>query len=136
MRVAVSHSIEDAYWTAVASALDSAATPGKLRLYSGPVPVRGVVANPGNVLVAEFNLQKPAAASISNGVLTLANIPPAPVASTETIGYAVAVNGDGVFVAHLDTGLAGSGAAWVWTNLSFSIGDSLAPTVLTLRFPA
>lgn len=136
MRVAVSHTIESAYWTSVAALLDAAATPGKLLLYSGECPARGTVAEAGNTLIADFPLQQPAAASIANGVMTLATIPYATVLSSAEHAYAAGVDGDGNWVLHIDTGVAGSGAGWIWNAASFVPGGLIIPTTLTLRFPA
>jgi hypothetical protein len=136
MRVAVSRTLENAYWTSVAALLDAAATAGKLLLYSGDCPARGTVAGTGNTLIAEFQLQQPAAASIADGVMTLATIPYATVLSSANHSYAAGVDGDGHWVLHLDTGVAGSGASWIWNAASYTPGGLIVPTTLTLSFPA
>ena len=136
MRFAVSHTIENAYWSSVVTLLNAQAGAGKALLYSGPVPSRGTAATVANTLIASFDLQKPAEASITGGVLTLASIDPATVLSSAAHTYAAFVDGSGAWVAHCDTGTAGSGAAWVWNAASYTVGGILVPTTLTLRFPA
>lgn len=141
MRVAAPHGIENAYWTSIAALLDAQATPGKAKVYSGTCPARGVAVGGGNVLVMEFTLQKPCAASIADGILTFASVGYAMVASTEAHTFVRFEDGSGNWVMDVDSGVIatpladGSLAAWQFDAASYTVGALIVPTSLALRFP-
>jgi hypothetical protein len=142
MRVAAAHSVENAYWTSIANALDAQSSPGQALIYSGTCPARGVAVSSGNHLICTFLLQKPCAASIANGILTLNTIAYAMVTGTDAHSFARFQDGSGNWVMDLDTGVIntpladGSLAAWQFNMASYSAGSLLVPSVLTLSFPA
>lgn len=142
MRVAAPRSIENAYWTAISNLLDAQSSPAQALIYSGTCPARGAAVSGSNHLICSFTLQKPCAASIANGVLTLNAIAYAPVTDDAAHSFARFVDGAGNWVMDLDTGLInvplsdGSYAAWQFNMSSYAVGGLLVPTGLTLSFPA
>jgi hypothetical protein len=140
MRLAALRSIENAYWTAIAAALDAASSPGQAWLCSGPVPARGVALSGSNHIICQFTLQKPCG-SVASGALTLNPVNYAPVLNDSEHTFGRFVDGDGNFVFDVDTGVVGqtlpdgTTAAWMWNMASYGIGGLLVPTNLILRFP-
>lgn len=134
MRVEAAFSFENAFWTAIAAALDAHTTPGRARVYSGTPPARGGALTGGNVLVVDFTLADPCAASISDGVLTLGAVAPALVLSTAAHTFARFESGAGTWVMDIDSGILGSGAAWEFNASSFAVGALILPDSLTFYF--
>lgn len=139
MRVAVKRSIENDFWTAISTAIDAAATPGKARVYDGPVPARA--AAPSGNLLMEFTLPKPCAASISNGILTLNPVMWAQVAHSGSPSFVRFVDGDGVYVMDLDAGKEdvqlsdGTLPGFKFDKASYSAGEYAAPVSIVIKSP-
>lgn len=136
MRVAAARSLENAYWQGIANALDAHSQAGKARIYSGPVPARGAALGGSNVLIVEWTLQKPCAASIADGRLTLKDLGNGLVQSDAAHTFARFTDGAGNFVMDLDTGLLNGDAAWRFSQASYAIGSYILPEGLTFDFPA
>jgi hypothetical protein len=141
MRVAASHTVENAFWTSIAAALDANANPGQALVYSGTCPARGVAVSLSNPLILTFTLAKPCAASIANGVLTFNTGAYAMVASTYAHSFVRFQDGAGAWVMDVDSGVLsvplgdGSLAAWQFDAASYAIGALIVPTSLVLQFP-
>lgn len=134
MRVRASNARENAYWQGIADALDAAATPGKIQVWAGDVPAAGGSLNGTNVKVLEFVLQKPCG-SVADGKLTFNAVGYATVLSGEAHAFARAVDGDGVFVIDMDTGLAGDDVAVKLPAATLTVGSLVIPTALYLKSP-
>ncbi len=141
MRVASSHTIENAFWTSIAAALDADTDPGQAIVYSGTCPARGVAVGGSNHVVMTYTLPKPCAASIANGILTFDTIAYAMVESTDAHSFVRFLDGAGTWVMDVDTGVLnvpladGQLAAWQFDAASYTVGALVVPTSLTLRFP-
>ena len=141
MRVAASHTTENAFWTTIANALDAETDPGQAIVYSGTCPARGVAVGGSNHVVLTFTLQKPCAASITDGVLTFDNINYGMVESTYAHSFVRFQDGVGNWVMDVDSGVVavplgdGTLAAWQFDAASYAIGALIVPTSLALRFP-
>jgi hypothetical protein len=141
MRVAASHTVENAYWTTIANALDANANPGQALVYSGPCPARGVAVSGANHLILTFTLAKPCVASITNGVLTFNTVAYGMVESTYAHSFVRFQDGAGAWVMDVDSGVVavplgdGSLAAWQFDAASYAVGALIVPTALALRFP-
>ncbi len=140
MIIVVPVSVENAYLTSIANALDAQSTPGKFQLYSGTRPAGGGALS-GNTKIIEWVLPKPCAASIADGVLTFNTIAYSQTLANSAHTFARGVDGADNWVVDLDTGVLnvpladGSLAAWQFDAASYPVGALLIPTVLALKFP-
>lgn len=101
--------VKNARAQATASKIDIGATAGSLTIYSGELPaVLGNITTQNALLT--LALQKPCAALIENGVITLAAIAEQMVMVTGTASFALIKNGDGVPVIDMPVGVNSSGA--------------------------
>jgi len=104
----------------IANALDGAAAPGLLRLYTGPRPAISEAIG-DQLLLAEVRLPRPCTAHLNGGVLIFAPIPRALCRHTGTaawapVGMCIAPNAQ-----HQGTGLPFAGSVYA---------ASVAPTAL------
>ena len=109
MTMAYTVAVKNARAQALANQIDASSSAGSLTIFTGVAPV-GVGAITTQTALVAMPLQKPCSATISNGVLTLANITEQMVQTTGQAAWARLKNGDGVAIADMSVGLAGSGA--------------------------
>lgn len=112
--------------------------PARLRIYSAPVPSSGQPPDTAQLL-ATLVFPKPSLSSVSVTTLTLLNPATTLVATTGEAAWARIENGAGQYVADLDVGVVGSGAAVILYNGSNSLmlyaGGELSVTLAKLQEP-
>ena len=101
----------DSMMESLRAALDAAdPLPGRLRLYSGPQPGAGDPITT-ETLLADIELEFPCGV-VANGVLTLATpVEDSNLPDSGTIAWGRLVDGNDIWIADLDVGVEGSGAA-------------------------
>ena len=119
--------------SSVLSRLDAAASSGKLRLYSGARPA--VTAAPPSAALAELALAKPCGAVNAQAELVFAPVSDAMVQASGTATWARLVDGDGVTVADMDVGEAGSGAAVILGKTALEAGAIVRVTLAKIIEP-
>jgi hypothetical protein len=117
-------------------ALDSDATqPGKLWLLDGVKPSPGQPVGTSRVL-CELVFLKPSLSGVSGSTLTLRNPATALATVSGSVSWARALNGSGQYVADMDVGLDGSGAAVILNtvggNLTLYAGGEVTVSVARL----
>lgn len=123
---------------ALTRAIDASNAPGKLLIYSGPVPLPGQPPDTAIQLCALL-FPKPSLAGVAGKVLTLLNPAPSLVIATGTAAWARLVSGNGDYVADLDVGLPLSAAAVRLNNgadplsLNLYAGGEITVTLATLQ---
>lgn len=123
---------------ALTRAIDASDSPGKLLIYSEPVPLPGQPAGAAMQLCA-LNFPKPSLSGVAGKVLTLLNPAPSLVIATGTAAWARLVSGNGDYVADLDVGLPLSAAAVRLNNgadplsLNLYAGGEITVTLATLQ---
>ena len=117
---------------ALTRALDAGAGAGKLTVYGGTQPTAGGAASGAALVVLTF--PKPSLNSVSGGLLTLKNPAAAAVAVDGVATWARLSDSGGVWVADVNVGAAGTGAAIEISASSAQLyaGADLAVTVATL----
>lgn len=129
--ITLSPAVKSLRLQAVATYLDSGATAGKLRVYSGVQPASGAALS-GNNLLAELEFPKPSFDHVTSGVMYFNN-PSATMALLDgTATWVRLVTGDGDFVADLNAGVSGSGAACIFDNTTLYAGGSVAAVSLAI----
>ena len=129
--IAISAPVRSARLAAIANALDGAAAPGLLRLYTGPRP-RMSEALGYQLLLVEVRLPKPCTASLNGGVLTFAPIPRTLCRHSGTAVWARLLDGDQRPVMDIDAGLPGSGAELELQRLDVLAGAAIDLTLAEL----
>ena len=129
--ITLSSAVKSLRLQAVATYLDSGATAGKLRVYDGTQPASGGTLS-GNNLLAEMIFSKPSFDRVDAGVMYFKN-PSATMAMLDGIATWVRlVTGDGDFVADLNAGVSGSGAACIFDTTTIYAGGSVAALSLAI----
>lgn len=123
--------VKNARLAVIANALDAADSPGRLQLYTAPRPAIGEALTTQTLLVSLL-LPQPCTASLANGTLTLAPIPPALCQHSGTAAWARFTDGNGNGVADVDVGLTGSGAEVELSTLLLLAGGSVSVSVASL----
>lgn len=111
MSLTLSPTVRNARATALLAALDGAATPATLRVYTAPAPTPGDAITT-QTLLAEFTLDDPAG-SVTGPTLTLTLPDSVVVAADGAPAWARLSDGDDTWVLDGDAGLTGSGAWFV-----------------------
>ena len=107
--------------TAIVTALDAAATPGKFLLYTGTQPASGAAITT-ETLIGTCVLSKPCG-TVTSGVLTFLAIADDPIADASgTIAWARGLNGDNNFVLDMSCGATGGAQALLFNTLSAQAG--------------
>lgn len=101
MSTVYAQAVRDIRLAAFAVVLDSATTPGKLRIYTGPRPGAGISITT-EILLAEIIFEKPSVDSIVDNVLTFKEVEDVLAVGTGEPVWARFLNGDGVWVADAD----------------------------------
>jgi len=102
-----STALRNARAQAIITAIDTGASNGALKFYSGTKPATGAAIT-NQVLLGTLTFSKPCATA-TNGVITFEPIASDPVAdATGTITWARALNGNGDFVFDVDCGTTGT----------------------------
>lgn len=123
---------------ALTRALDTDDTPGKLLIYSAPIPSPGQAAGAA-IALCSLSFPKPSLSGVAGKVLTLINPAPGIVTATGVAAWARLVTGNGVYIADLDVGLPLSAAAVVLDNgadvptLTLYAGGEITVTLATLQ---
>lgn len=137
MRLAAHYDLVNADWQAKADALNASATPGKAKVYSGPVPDRGVT--PDGDLMLTYTLQQPCEASIAGGILTMKPVLFAQVQASGSPTLVRLENGDGDFVMDCDAGQEGvllpdgSLPAFRFDQSAYAAGEYVQPLTIEFR---
>lgn len=140
MKISAPASVANAFWTAIANLIDAQSTAGKAKVYSGAMPANGGALGSGNVLVMEFQLAKPCAASITNGIMTFASLGFAMAVSTEEHRFVRFEDGNGNWAMDVDSGVINTPLAdgtlpvMRFSAASYSIGSTIAVTSAALHF--
>ncbi|SMC23197.1 hypothetical protein SAMN02746041_03025 [Desulfacinum hydrothermale DSM 13146] len=110
--IALNPTVQDAMLQAVADAIDAGSpSPGLIRIYDGTAPDPPGADVTTQTLLAELTCSLPCG-TVADGTLTLSPIAEEGNApATGTAGWARIVDGAGAWVADLDVGTTGSGAA-------------------------
>jgi hypothetical protein len=122
--------VKTARATVLLTALDAAATPPTVRLYTGPQPVAGAAITT-ETLLAESLLSDPCG-SVTGPTLTLTLPPPALVLADGTAAWGRIEDGDGNWRLDGDVGLGGSGAFFEVDAVTVYAGGLLSWTQATL----
>lgn len=101
--------------------LDSAATPAKLLAYGTARPATGAAATGSPLAVVTLTQS---AGSVTAGVMTLTPAEDALIASTGTVLWCRAVNGDDEPAFDMDAGIAGSGAEAIFSSATLYAGGA------------
>lgn len=110
MSIVLNTTLKNARLTAIKDAVDADTNPGKIKIYTGPQPDPGAELTT-QTLLAELTFSKPCG-TVSNGVLTFDDIAEEDLApATGTAAWARLSDGAGTWVADVDVGTSGSGAA-------------------------
>lgn len=121
MSIAFSTALRNARLQKIIDALDAAATPGKILLYSATRPATGAAIT-DQTLLGTITLADPCA-TISAGVLTFGTfVEDSSADATGTIAWARGEDGDGNFVMDLGCGVSGSGQELIFNTLSVQAG--------------
>lgn len=131
--IALNPAVRDAMLQVVADAIDAGSpSPGLIRIYDGTAPDPPGSDVTTQTLLAELTCSIPCG-TVANGVLTLAAIAEEDNApATGTASWARIVDGAGAWVADLDVGVAGSGAAIVLNAVEIYQGGIVRITQATL----
>ncbi len=129
--ITLSIAIRNARLAAIGNALDGAAAPGLLRLYTGPRPAMSEALG-DQLLLAEVRLSKPCTAHLNGGVLTFAPMPRALCRHSGTAAWARLLDGDERPVMDIDAGLPGSGAELELQRLDVLAGAAIDVTLAEL----
>ncbi len=109
--LALNVTVANARLNAIKDAIDAAAKPGRIKIYTGPVPDPHGDAITTQVLLAELTFSRPCG-TVADGVLTFAAITEEDLApATGEAAWARIVDGSGTWVADADVGVTSSGAA-------------------------
>jgi hypothetical protein len=130
--LSLSLQVRNARLSALASAIDGAATPGTLRVYDGKRPDPGDDLT-GQTLLAEVLLPQPCAKSIAGGVLAFADIAPVLCRRSGTARWARIADGNEHWVMDVDVGVQGSGAEVELSTLTLYAGGQLQIAVAQLE---
>lgn len=116
-----STALRNARAQAIITAIDTGASNGTLKFYSGTKPETGVAIT-DQTLLGTLTFSKPCA-TVLDGVITFESIASDPVAdATGTITWARALNGNGAFVFDMDCGASGGGSVVSFNNVSVEAG--------------
>lgn len=126
--ITLSQTLRERRLAVLAEALDSGSRGGRLMLYGAPQPLPGD-APAGADLLAELGLPQPCTASLSGGILRLAEIPEALCRQSGTPAWARLTNGDGRWLADLDVGTPDSGAAVMIATTTLQAGGTIQVTL-------
>ncbi len=129
--ITLSPAVKSLRLKAVSDYLDSGATAGKLRVYDGTQPASGGTLS-GNNLLAEMVFPNPSFDQVDSGVMYFNTPSVAMAALSSTATWVRLVTGDGDFVADLDAGMTGSGAACIFDTTTIYAGGSVAALSLAL----
>lgn len=111
MSLTLSPTVRNARVAALLAAIDGAATPATLRVYTAPQPTPGDAITT-QTLLAEFTLDDPAG-SVTGPNLTITLPDPVVVAADGAPAWARLSDGDDEWVLDGDAGLTGSGALFI-----------------------
>ena len=131
--IAYSIATKSARSSAVILKIDAAASAGKLRLYAGARPA--VTAAPPSSALAELMLAKPCGTVNAQAELVFSAVADAMVQVAGTATWARLVDGDGVTVADMDVGEAGSGAAVILGKAALDAGAIVRVTLAKIIEP-
>lgn len=121
MTIGLSTDLRNSRLETIAAALDAAATPGKILLYSGTRPATGAAIT-SQTLCGTITLSDPSATA-SAGILTFGTFTDDTNAdATATIAWARALDGDNNFVLDMGCGLSGSGQELIFNTLNVQAG--------------
>lgn len=136
--LALSLRARNAMLTALMNDIDSAATAGKINIYSGTRPATGGGALSGNTLLATLVFSDPCG-TVANGTLTFSAITQDSGAdATGTATWGRIVDGDNNFVADVDAGTSSTTPApvLVFNTTSLVLNVPVAMTSMTISMAA
>lgn len=110
-----------------------AVLPGKLLLYTAPMPATAGADPVGCTLLVTFTLPKPSLDNVTAGVLTLADIDTELATNSGDAAWGRFVNGADQQVTDLDVGLTGEGAAITIAGASLHLYSGGVVTVLSVQ---
>lgn len=120
MSLSFSDLIRNARAQATVGQIDRAATPGTLELYATTQPAAG--AAPGGSPMTTITLQKPCG-TVTDGVIHFAITPPAQIATTGSVLWARARDGDGYWLLDGNVATTGTpGAAFTLDDVELFAG--------------
>ena len=129
--ITLSSAVKSLRLQAVPTYLDSGASAGKLRVYDGTQPASGATPT-GNNLLAELIFPKPSFDTVTSGIMYFKIPDPVLALLDGTATWVRLLTGDNVFVADLNAGVSGSGAACIFDNTTIYAGGTVTALSLAL----
>jgi hypothetical protein len=129
--ITLAPAIRNSRLTIIAQALDSAATPGKIRLYEGDRPDAETLGT--QTLLAELRLPKPLTWRVNSGRLVMDARGETLCRRSGIARWARLLDGDNGWVMDIDVGVTGSGAALELNRIELFAGGSLQLTMNEIR---
>ena len=130
MPITISNALKNTRLQAVDTYISAGTNPSILIIYSGPQPAAGAPITT-QLNLAQTNLPDPLAASIVNGVLTVASIPLYLISQDGIAVWWRILTDLGVWVMDGNTGSTGSGASMEVSNTNFITGSTVDITSFT-----